>query len=135
MREGAGSGSAELLHEGVDNSFEHGVEVLVDLGIREPDDAAVRVLLEPAGPFVVVIDAVRMGIAVDLDDELCCGTIEVQNEWTERMLSAEVERQEVVATKVLPESLFGGCEGLTQLARAGLDRRGCPPAPTIGPPP
>ena len=67
------------------NSRQNGIEVVLDLGVREPNDAD-SVILQYPGPLGVVVGEPLMLPAVQLDDELRRMTVEIDHEPIERNL-------------------------------------------------
>jgi hypothetical protein len=45
-------------------------------------------------------------VAIQLDGQFQCGTVEVQDEWPKRMLPAELQTYDLASSDVLPDSGF-----------------------------
>jgi hypothetical protein len=73
------------------NRFEHRIESTVNVMVREPDHPKPTLLLEPTRPILVVLFLRSVRVTVHFDDEFRPGTVEVDDEWTDRVLMSERE--------------------------------------------
>ena len=91
------------------NGSEDGFQVIVNVPIREPEDAEAQ-SLEVGVPIPVVEDlrVFFMDRAVQLQDELELVAVEVRDVGADRHLAAKLEAEEFPIAQVLPESLFRG---------------------------
>jgi hypothetical protein len=69
----------------------------------------VAVAFEVKGSIGVVVLLVVVDRTVEFDDEPMFGTTEIEDERTDRMLTAESRASDLLAPDRLPEGLFGGC--------------------------
>ena len=82
----------------------------VEVGVAQDADAA---LLEEVRALGVVVFLRGMAVAIDLDDELQLGAVEVGDIGPDRLLAQELVAVELaVAQELLPEGGFGGSGGL-----------------------
>jgi hypothetical protein len=70
--------------------MEHGGRSRLDLGCREPQDPD-ALFAEPRGPPVVMLLSVGMDRAIDLDRELCSGAVEIEDKWSDWVLTPKMQ--------------------------------------------
>jgi len=50
------------------DTLKHGVEIVQHILVGKPHDAIVAWLIEPAGALGVILDLLRVAVAIDFDD-------------------------------------------------------------------
>jgi len=94
--------------EAVANSFEGGVEVCLDLFVRQAEDLVAEG--DQIGVAVLVVDlllAFLMNPTVELQHEPPIVAIKIRNILSDRYLTAEFETEDLPIAQLLPQHLFG----------------------------
>ena len=98
---------------GIINYFAHLAEVLHDLLIGKAKHLQMMRYEEISSDRIVLFTfRSEMWAAVQLDNELCCGTVEIYNKWPNRPLP--VDMMTAFPAKVKPQTLFSRCHFLAK---------------------
>ena len=87
--------------------FEDGVNILLHIRVRETHDPN-TLLVDPIGSRLIVPRALSMGIAIDFDNQLRGGAVEVGDVGADAMLSPKSEAWKLITAQAVPEEQFGG---------------------------
>jgi len=98
-------GSDPDFHD-IANPRDGGFQRVHDLFVFEPDDSK-PTLLEIFLAGGVFFGLLNVNPAIELDDELGLGAVEIHDEGVDRMLSAEADATQSSVAKLVPQELFG----------------------------
>jgi hypothetical protein len=96
--------------DGLPDPFEHIVRPIHYIVIPE---AQYRETLrcEPCTTLAIIGDLIAMLAAIDFNDEPMLHANEINNAWAQRFLALELQTEEAMGAKVIPEVLLGRCLG------------------------
>ena len=92
----------------------HSADILHYVGVRHPHNPE-ALPCQPSGTAPIIIHLKGMGLAIDLDHQLCLSTEEISDERAQPDLAAELEAGELAGAQAGPESA---------LSRRGFPARG-----------
>ena len=93
------------LFESIGDALHNGVDLRSDLMVPESQHR-VSCIAQKLSSILVAGQFVRVLRTVDLDNEPCLWAKEIHEEWTDRMLAAELESIELAAAQTRPESML-----------------------------
>jgi hypothetical protein len=93
----------------IEDRVQHSVEILEHVDVREAEDHEALLLKISGSSFVFDFRlAVKVRVAVKLDDQLVVGAVEVGDVPIDRELSAELQAIKASISETGPEYLFSG---------------------------
>ena len=102
---GSSPSGCERFFKSIADPLHNGVDFRSDLMVPEPQHAISRIAQKPVSTFVAR-QFVRVLRTIDLDNQLRLRAKEICEEWTDWMLTAELESIELAAAQARPESML-----------------------------
>jgi hypothetical protein len=93
------------LSKSIGDTLQNSFDVGADLMVPEPQHVVSR-MVQKIGSTFVVGQFVRVLRTIDLDNELRLWAEEIDEEWTDGMLAAELESIELAAAQARPQSVL-----------------------------
>jgi hypothetical protein len=96
--------------------------MMLNIPVVETNNA-IALLVQPCRTRQVILNLLRMGIAVNFDHQPASSTIKVYDEPINRVLTSEFEAAKLLVAQVCPELALDRCLWLAQLARVSKNGR------------